>query len=173
MGRGIQPDRRTENIFSLEPGYLVRFQAVLLDYDNTLAPWRHELTRETVAWLNTLPVPALVLSNGHGTRIRESMAACGVRVRGDCMKPFTHRIRRFLRNEGLDPTRCLLIGDNLITDIWTGNQLGCETVRVRPLSHREHALTRFWRVLEWMLDRESRREPRGAKKESFINRKKR
>lgn len=154
--RGIVPARRLDSVLQLTPEMLAPYQALLLDYDNTLAPWHHELSAETRTWLKALPCPAYVLSNGHGHRVRDALEGTGVKVRGDCFKPFTHRIRRLLQDEGLDPTRCLFVGDNSMTDIWTGNRLGCATLRVRPIVPREHPLTCFWRFLERVFDPDSR-----------------
>lgn len=151
--RAFHPHRRVRRLLDLDPASLSGYRAVLLDYDNTLAAWRHAMTPETVAWLQALPVPAYVLSNGNPERIRSRMEPVGVRSRGRCSKPFTGKIARFLSEEGIDPRQCVLIGDNLITDIWTGNRLGCATILVEPMSRREHPATLFWRFLELLAGR--------------------
>jgi uncharacterized protein len=147
----LRPDKHVRRLLEIDPKSLGRYQAVLLDYDNTLAPWRMPLSEKTIAWLKALPVPAHVLSNGGGKRIRETMTPLGVGCRGRCRKPLTGPITRYLAEQKLDPRRCVFIGDNLLTDIWTGNRLGCATIKVEPMSPREHPGTIIWRLLECLL----------------------
>jgi HAD superfamily phosphatase (TIGR01668 family) len=148
MGKRLRADQYRQSVLSIDPASLRDYHAVLLDYDNTLAPWRHPLSTETIGWLRAIPIPVYVLSNGRSERIAGVMQPIGVKSRGKCMKPFAYRISKYLRSQGIDSRKCVFIGDNLITDIWTGNRLGCTTIRVEPLSPHEHPATRFWRILE-------------------------
>ena len=63
-------------------------------------------------------------------------------------KPYTWKLRRFLKNNGYDKSEVAIIGDQLMTDIKVGNKVGITTILVNPVSERDFLFTRFNRFFE-------------------------
>ena len=55
---------------------------------------------------------------------------------------------RFLKEKGIDLSRCLLCGDQVLTDLWGARNLGVPAILLEPISHEEAIWTRINRVLE-------------------------
>ncbi|PKN72300.1 MAG: HAD family hydrolase [Candidatus Cloacimonetes bacterium HGW-Cloacimonetes-3] len=145
------PDLSYNTFLDIPVEYYDKFDVILIDYDNTLAPWHGEVGDNYLNRLSAIKSKFLVVSNGNPERIAKSFSKTSIEVYGWCLKPLTYRIRRILKKHSVNPSNCIFIGDNLITDIWTGHKLGCFTIKVDPISNKEHPATLFWRLIEYFL----------------------
>jgi len=145
------PDKSFNTFLDVPIEVFSRFDVILIDYDNTLAPWHCDVGVTYMERLLTIESKIIVVSNGNPERIAKSFSKTSIEVYGWCLKPLTYRIRKILKKLSVNPSNCIFIGDNLITDIWTGHKLGCFTIKVDPISNKEHPATLFWRLIEYIL----------------------
>jgi len=126
---------------------------VLLDVDNTLVLWRsEEIPESTMGWIERgkqLGLRFCILSN---TRRKERLARLaerfGIPYLTGKFKPSPEMYRLAMQRFGAQPSECVMIGDQLLTDVLGANRAGIDAIWVKPLSKHEFIGTRFNRVIE-------------------------
>lgn len=156
--RGVQmlcPHRYCHGVAEVSIEDLQRegIDTVLLDLDNTLVPWqKRDMTEEVRGWLVALKEAGmklyLVSNTRHGKRIDALSEELGIpHVRG-AWKPRKKGFLHAMKELGSDPSKTVIIGDQMFTDVLGGNRLGLYTVMVRPLARREFMGTKISRAAE-------------------------
>ena len=148
MGSMISPNEWREGILDIDYDFLIEhgFEVFVFDFDNTLAPWRStDVPEEHLDLLRDLKKRSLVLIASNG---RPRDVDLGVEVIWRSYKPFGFKVKRRLREMGVDFKRVVVIGDQLFTDVLFGNSIGAYTIKVQPISEEEALFTKFNRLLE-------------------------
>lgn len=112
---------------------------ILFDLDNTLAPYDNVVPTEKQIELNQMlrqmGFKIYIISNNHQNRTELYTSTFLVEdYLVLAQKPFTYRIKRFLKNCNIDYKASIWIGDQLLTDISCANQLGIESILVSSIS---------------------------------------
>lgn len=142
----------SEALSSLEMVDLVGLKAagkslVLLDVDNTLLPWKsREIPESTKAWIEhgkSLEMQFCVISNTRNPErlisICEELEIPYVRAK---FKPSTDMYEKALQTYAVEPAAAVMIGDQLMTDIWGANRSGIDAIWVQPIGRKEFIGTR-------------------------------
>lgn len=125
---------------------------ILVDIDNTLA--RHgsrepdAYARQVVADIQDAGLEVTVLSNAAGDRAPAFAAELGVEGLGNVMKPSAEKIHMLLRRHKLKPEQAMLVGDQLLTDVWAARNAGILSLKVKPRFKKELWTVRLKRYLE-------------------------
>lgn len=133
------PDLMKKDIYEIEPEELLSrgIRLVLLDVDNTLAPYTvNEPSRRLTDWAQKLTDAGLelfILSNNRGGRPAIFAAALGIDFVGKARKPFTAAAKRVLSEHGAAPEQTALVGDQIYTDTLCAKRLGAMAVLVEPI----------------------------------------
>lgn len=131
-------------------------RVLLLDADNTLAPWRGAVPDPAAArWVESAKAAGFrlcIASNSDAERLRPLEEALGIPAFPRAGKPLPSGLRRIAREMGAAPDACALIGDQLLTDVLAARLAGMRAVLLEPLDpSREFTGTRVNRVLERIL----------------------
>ena len=131
-------------------------RVLLLDADNTLAPWRGAVPNPAAArWVESAKAAGFrlcIASNSDAERLRPLEEALGIPAFPRAGKPLPSGLRRIAREMGAAPDACALIGDQLLTDMLAARLAGMRAVLLEPLDpSREFTGTRVNRVLERIL----------------------
>lgn len=131
-------------------------RVLLLDADNTLAPWRGAVPDPAAArWVESAKAAGFrlcIASNSDAERLRPLEEALGIPAFPRVGKPLPSGLRRIAREMGAAPDACALIGDQLLTDMLAARLAGMRAVLLEPLDpSREFTGTRVNRVLERIL----------------------
>ncbi len=126
---------------------------VLLDLDNTLVPWqKHDMTEEVRAWLLSLKEAGmkmfLVSNSRFGKRIITLSEDLGIPHVRRAWKPRKKGFLYAMKELGSEPSKTVIIGDQMFTDVLGGNRLGLYTVMVHPIAKREFVGTKLSRTAE-------------------------
>ncbi len=132
------------------------FKGLIADLDNTLVPAETGLaTLELVRWLNQLKddgLQVIIVSNNHRRRVAKVANALGIPYISRAHKPARRAFRQALEQLQLKPIETVMMGDQLLTDVYGGNRLGLYTILVKPISPVEKFSTRVNRWVEgWIL----------------------
>lgn len=145
------PDLMRDDIYAIEPRALVRrgVKLVLLDVDNTLAPYTvSEPTQRMKDWacgMRDAGLEVFILSNNRGDRPEIFARALGVDFVKKARKPFTAAARAVLAGRGVTPGQAALVGDQIYTDTLCAKALGATAVLVRPIKFTNIFLRlRYW-----------------------------
>lgn len=148
----LKPDEFVDDLKNLEiEKYLSMGKDVFVfDFDNTLGLWRNAEVKEDfkslLERLKAKGAHVLIVSNG---RPRQLKGLDGFNVAWRAGKPFSTKLKKLF--EDFEPSRVVLVGDQIFTDVVTGKRFGFYTIKVRPLSDREFIGTKFLRLLEKVL----------------------
>ncbi|QBO36763.1 YqeG family HAD IIIA-type phosphatase [Periweissella cryptocerci] len=127
-------------------------KAVLSDLDNTLIAWNNpEGTPELRAWMDALAqaeIPLVVVSNNSHDRISRAVAPLGLQFVSRAFKPLTRGINQAVKDLGLTKDEVVMVGDQLMTDIWASNNAGVRSILVKPLLETDQWNTRINRFIE-------------------------
>ena len=138
--------------------------ALLLDIDNTLAPYEQPTPDPKIcAWLQSLAdagVRVAFLSNNHAERVELFNKDLGLPMRYDAYKPLPRQAKRMLKRLGVKRRRAALMGDQIFTDVLCAHLAGMRAFLVPPIVDRTDRGTRFKRYLErGILRRYHKRNP--------------
>ncbi len=138
----------------LKPAFLQQhgIEALLLDIDNTLAPYEQPEPDEHIrAWLESLReagIKVAFLSNNHGERVELFSKTLGVPVQYDAHKPLPFRAKKMLKKLGVDRAHTALMGDQIFTDVLCARLTGIRAFLVPPIKDKTDGFTRFKRRME-------------------------
>lgn len=150
----FRPDHTFRAYFDLSPAFLkgLGVQVLLLDIDNTLAPYEQPLPDERLrAWLGTLAeagIRVAFLSNNHADRVELFNESLGLPCRYDAHKPLTANAKQLFRALGGTKETTAFMGDQIFTDICCAHFCGARGFLVPPIRDKRDAGTRFKRFLE-------------------------
>jgi uncharacterized protein len=121
---------------------------ILLDVDNTLLPWRsEEIPKSTFDWLaraRELGFELCIVSNTRNPeRLTRLSSKLGVDFIRDKFKPSPKMYFLALGKYGVEDSETVMIGDQLMTDIWGANRAGIDAIWVKPIGTKEFVGTKY------------------------------
>lgn len=150
----FKPDRTFPCYRSLTPEFLreQEIEALLLDIDNTLAPYEQpEPDAHIAAWLNALReagIKVAFLSNNHAERVELFNKSLGLPMRYDAHKPLPREAKKMLKRLGVSKHEAALMGDQVFTDVLCAHLTGMRAILVPPIVDRTDRGTRLKRYFE-------------------------
>lgn len=116
-------------------------RAVLLDVDNTIATYTsHEPAAGAVEWARGLKdagFRVVIVSNNYKRRVAPFAARFGVDFISFAIKPLPFGYVRAARMLGLRCRDCVIIGDQIFTDVIGANMCGMRSVLLEPIEPEE------------------------------------
>jgi HAD superfamily phosphatase (TIGR01668 family) len=131
-------------------------ETVLLDLDNTLVAWqKHDIPDAVHTWIGQLKEAGmklcLVSNTRHGERLVALSQELEIPYVRRAWKPRKKGFLNAMKDLGAEPSKTIMIGDQMFTDVLGGNRLGIYTIMVRPMHRREFLGTKISRALEFVL----------------------
>lgn len=112
-------------------------RGILLDIDNTLTTHDNPVLDERVAaWIDTMRQAGFLLtvvSNNRDERVRPFAEAIGLACQARAAKPLPRGYRAAARTMGLPVRQCVVVGDQIFTDILGANLAGMKSVLLEPI----------------------------------------
>ena len=148
------PDYAFATYRDITPEFLtgIGIKALLIDIDNTLAPYEQDLPDEHItAWFNALAaagIKATLVSNNGRERVELFNKTLGLPAYFKSGKPFAKNLRKAMRDMGSDRSNTAMLGDQVLTDVVAGRHIGLRAIIVPPIKDRTSAFFRFKRALE-------------------------
>ncbi|QTA37390.1 YqeG family HAD IIIA-type phosphatase [Thermosipho ferrireducens] len=134
-------DEMHKTIFDINYDQLIKNgkQCFIYDFDNTLNRWRESHVDQPIIELfkklNSKGVKILIVSNGHPRKLEIDVECIWL-----ARKPFAFKVRKWLKNNNIDPKTVVVIGDQLFTDVLFGKFIKAYTIKVEPLDKKHE----FW-----------------------------
>ena len=127
-------------------------KGIVLDIDNTLEPYEHELPGEhVIKWLNSLAeqgIKAAIVSNNGKERVERFNKDLGLPAYYKAKKPFKKNVINAMADMGVKPQECALMGDQVFTDVWAAHNAKIRAILVPPINDKRDIFTKFKRLLE-------------------------
>ena len=136
------------------------FRLVMLDLDNTLSGHGvYEADEYAVNCVKTIKEHGFfcwLVTNARTKRGQAYAATLDIPVRAMAGKPSAAALLQICHDTGIPPQQCVLIGDQIFTDIWSAKRAGCHAVLVKPRFSDEAWNVKIKRYLEKPLYRRFR-----------------
>ncbi len=160
------PDYHAERIENLDFDalYAEGVRALLIDIDNTLVPYdlaKPDETLETFLASLRRTFSVVLISNNTPSRIRPIADALDVPCVFRAKKPLKRGFRRALSKIGAEKDKSLVIGDQVLTDVYGAKRADLRAALVHPIKPKtEKWYTKFNRRIERaILRRIEKKEP--------------
>ncbi|HEX7063746.1 MAG TPA: YqeG family HAD IIIA-type phosphatase [Bacillales bacterium] len=148
------PDEHVESIFEIQPDKLkeLGIKGVITDLDNTLVEWdRPDATPELSKWVKLMHEQGIyitIVSNNKEKRVKRFSDPVEIPFIYKARKPMTKAFRHAMRDMKLRKEEIVIVGDQILTDVFGGNRLGVHTILVVPIAKNDGWLTKCNRKME-------------------------
>jgi HAD superfamily phosphatase (TIGR01668 family) len=148
------PDIYSKSIYTIDYQKLISrgIKCLLLDLDNTIVPPSFKRptrkAREFMEELKGLGFKIIIISNSGWVRLKPFKEDLGIDVYGWARKPLPHKFLEIMDKYHYNVSEVAIIGDQIMTDIIGGNNVGITTILINPISPKEKVLTKFNRFRE-------------------------
>lgn len=148
------PDIYQKSIYAIDYDRLKSegIKCILFDLDNTLvAPFikvPNDKLIELFYKLKEKKFKIIIFSNSGKKRLEPFKNELDVDVAYNARKPFTYKYNKIIAMYKLELSEVVIIGDQLLTDIWGGNKVGIKTILVNPISKKDRIVTVLNRIIE-------------------------
>lgn len=149
----FKPNMYKKNIFEIDYEKLksLGITCLVFDLDNTLGLIENKrCPRNTKKLLKTLQKDFLILISSNNTRerIEPYLKDLGIGGVSFSLKPLTRGLRKIKKNYHLKKKEMCMIGDQIVTDILSGNRFNIFTILVDPLGEKDLKITGLNRKIE-------------------------
>ncbi len=148
------PDILFANIYEITPAFLLsqKVRGVILDLDNTVAPYEIEQPNERMTdWFCSLKSAGLLLifvSNNHGERVTRFNSTWGIPQICNAKKPSPKGMLLAMEQLGLTQAETVSLGDQIFTDCLASHRAGLRFYLVPPIRDKKTLFFRTKRLLE-------------------------
>lgn len=150
----FKPTAMKERVTELTPDFLRRLgvRAVLLDVDNTIASYTsHEPAEGAVQWARSMVEAGfrvMIVSNNFRKRVEPFARKFGLDCISFAMKPLPCGYLAARRRLRVPCRECVIIGDQIFTDVIGANLCGMKSVLLSPIEPEEGITFRMRRHCE-------------------------
>lgn len=150
----LTPDYMFTAFDEVTPEFLesLGIRALLIDIDNTLAPYEQDTPDERiVAWFDAIrahKIKAALISNNHPPRVERFNQSLGLPAYPDSKKPKSRALLAAMEEMGVSPEETAGLGDQLLTDALAVHRLDMISIIVPPIKDKTTPFFKFKRWLE-------------------------
>lgn len=149
----FKPTMYYKNIYEINYKSLKKrgIKCLVFDLDNTLGLIENKkCPKATKTLLNKLKkdFTILICSNNNNKRLSPYLSDLGIDGVAWSLKPSTRGLRIIKRKYELNKNEMCMIGDQIVTDIFSGNRFGVITILVDPLGKKDLKITALNRIIE-------------------------
>lgn len=148
------PDYYYHSIHDVDLSFFkeLNIKGVLFDIDNTLEPYETiEPSEKTIRLFENLRnngINVAVISNNHEERVKRFCSSLDVEYSFDSGKPSSKKILQAIERMGLKSDDVIIVGDQLFTDVWAGNNTKIKSMFVDRINNKESFFIKVKRLLE-------------------------
>ena len=150
----LVPDYIFDTFEDVTPEFLssIGVRALLIDIDNTLAPYEQAEPDERIKnWFSSLEqngIKAALISNNHPPRVELFNRELGLLAFPDSGKPKSGTLLLAMEKMGVSSDETAGLGDQLLTDTLAVHRLGMPSIIVPPIKDKTNLFFKSKRVLE-------------------------
>ena len=139
----FQPTAVRERVTDISPEFLnsLGIKALLLDVDNTLATYSsHTPSEGSLEWVRAMGDAGfrmIIISNNYKKRVKSFGVMFGLDTLSFAIKPLPVGYLQAARRLKVKRSECVIIGDQIFTDIVGANLCGMKSVLLTPMEPEE------------------------------------
>ena len=158
------PFAHAQSIYEIPVDFFIKNNVsfLLIDLDNTLDSYRlYEPTERAVKLIDELRkagITPIVVSNNTGKRVSSYANALGLEYISSARKPFSGRLKKFLKEKNISTEQAMFVGDQLITDVLAAKGAHLRVVLTEKIVKEDQFTTHFNRLLDRPIRRHLRKK---------------
>lgn len=158
------PFAHAQSIYEIPVDFFIKNNVsfLLIDLDNTLDSYRlYEPTERAVKLIDELRkagITPIVVSNNTGKRVGSYANALGLEYISSARKPFSGRLKKFLKEKNISTEQAMFVGDQLITDVLAAKGAHLRVVLTEKIVKEDQFTTHFNRLLDRPIRRHLRKK---------------
>ena len=125
---------------------------LLIDLDNTLDSYRlltpTDRAVKLIKALKETGLKVIIVSNNRGKRVTSYANAIGCTFINSARKPFSGKIRKFLKENNYKPEETMLVGDQMMTDVLAAKGAHIRVMLTEKVVKEDQFTTHFNRLLD-------------------------
>ena len=148
------PFAYAKNVYDVDISFFKKLgiSYLFLDLDNTLDSYLTKLPSErAINFIESLKqesITPIIISNNSGPRVKIYSEALGITYLPKSGKPFSKKIKKFMKEEGIDKDEVMMVGDQLATDIKAAKGAGIKSLLVDKIVKEDQLTTKINRLFE-------------------------
>lgn len=148
------PSEFVRSVFHITPEFLKDkgIKGIITDLDNTLVEWdRPDATPKLIEWFKGMKeagIQVTIVSNNNEMRVQSFADPLGIPFIFKARKPLGKAFRQALQIMSVKKAEVVVIGDQLLTDVFGGNRQKIHTILVIPVAKSDGFVTKFNRMVE-------------------------
>ena len=157
MFKRFIPFAHSQSIYEIPVDFYSKnnVQLLLIDLDNTLDSYRlYEPTDRAVQLIESIKktgVVPVVVSNNRGKRVGTYANALGVEYIYSAHKPFSRRIKKFLKEKNVPVENSMLVGDQMMTDVLAAKGAHLRIVLTEKIVEEDQWTTHINRLFDRLI----------------------
>lgn len=154
MWKRLIPFAHAKSIYEIDTEFYKKLgiKYVFCDLDNTLDSYKQAIpTEKAICLKNKLSdegIELIITSNNTGKRVTLYSTEYGVRFLSAVGKPFSRKLKKKIKELGINKDEIIMIGDQVVTDIGCANGCGIKSVLTDKLVKEDQPTTRFNRLFD-------------------------
>ncbi|ALC84901.1 hypothetical protein AM499_03040 [Bacillus sp. FJAT-22090] len=154
MYQNFIPSEFVRSVFHIKPELLKEkgIRGIITDLDNTLVEWdRPDATPKLIEWFASMKAAGIqvtIVSNNNEMRVQSFADPLGIPFIYKARKPFGKAFQLALKIMSVKKEEVVVIGDQLLTDVFGGNRQKLHTILVIPVAKSDGFFTKFNRLVE-------------------------
>ena len=164
MCKRFIPFAHAQSIYEIPVDFYTKnkVKLLLIDLDNTLDSYKlfspTERAIKLVDEIKKTGVITVVVSNNTAKRVGKYAESLKVDFLSSTRKPFSRKIKNFLKQRNVNPEEAMLVGDQLMTDVLAAKGAHIRVVLTEKIVKEDQFTTHFNRLLDRPIRRHLRRK---------------
>jgi uncharacterized protein len=148
------PNEHVKTVLEITPERLKEkgIKGIITDLDNTLVAWNQpDATPEIIEWFKIMKnagIQVTIISNNTEERVRHFSSPLEIPFISKARKPLSNAFKKAQKTMGLTEDEIVVVGDQLLTDVFGGNSAKFHTILVVPVVKTDGFTTRINRKIE-------------------------
>ena len=147
------PKIYVKDIYSIDYKKLINdgYKLIIFDLDNTIGNIKEKICdKKTTDFLNNLnkDIKIIIASNSQKNRVEEFCQKIECDKYHFSLKPTSKILLKIKRKYNIDYDKIVIVGDQLLTDMFLGNRKGLLTILVDQKDFKDLKITQFNRKIE-------------------------
>ena len=156
----LTPDFYYESVFLIpyEELWKKDIRGIIFDIDNTLTRFDEKQPSAKVIGLirklERMGFRICLVTNNTNRRLgrfNENINLPGI---ANAIKPLSRGLKYAMQTMGTKPNNTIIVGDQVLSDIWAGKNAGISTILVKPITEKDFWFVKIKRVIERKILRE-------------------
>ena len=154
MCKRFIPYAHAQSIYEISTDFFLRnnVHLLIIDLDNTLDSYRlYEPTPraiDLIADIKAAGITPVVVSNNTAKRVGQYAEKLGIDYLSSARKPFSRKLKNFLKERNVSPEEVMLVGDQLMTDVLAAKGAHIRVVLTEKIVKEDQFTTHFNRLLD-------------------------